>query len=49
MLTLDDYLLSCGGGGGIGGGRIGDSNGGIGGGRVGSSGGSGSDSGCRWL
>ena len=49
MLTLDDYLLSCG----SGGGRVGDGssggNGGIGGGRVGGSNGSGSGSNCGWL
>ena len=39
MLTLDNYLLSCGGSGG----RV---NGGVGGGRVGGGGGSGSDSDC---
>ena len=57
MLILDDYLLSCGSGGGgrvdggdsgIGGGRVNDGGGGIGGGRVGG-GGSGSSSGCGWL
>ena len=61
MLTLDDYLLSCGSGGGgrvdggdsgIGGGRVSDGGGGggIGGGRVsGGDGSSGSSSGCGWL
>ena len=56
MLTLDDYLLSCGGGGGrVGdgssgsGGRVGDGSGGIGGGRVGGGNGSGSGSDCGWL
>ena len=45
MLTLNDYLLSCSGGGGISGGRVG---GGSGGGN-GSGGGSGGDNGCGWL
>ena len=55
MLTLDDYLLSCGGGGGIGGGRVGGGSGSGsgsncgGGGRVGGGGGSSSGSGCGWL
>ena len=51
MLTLDDYLLSCGGGGdggkvGGGGKRVGGS-GGSGGGNGGS--GIGNGGGCRWL
>ena len=55
MLILDDYLLSCGGGGG----RVGDGSGGrvnggggsdcSGGGRVDGGGGGGSGSGCGWL
>ena len=60
MLTLDDYLLSCGsssGGGrvggdssGVGSGRVGHGSSGIGGGRVGGGGGdSGSGSGFGWL
>ena len=53
MLTLDDYLLSCGGGGDGDGGKVGG-----GGKRVGGSGGSGGGNGgsgigngggCRWL
>ena len=44
MLTLDDYLLSCGGGGG----RVGGSGGGVGSGRVDGGGGSGSGNDCGW-
>ena len=44
MLTLNDYLLSCDGGG-SGGGRVGDGGGGISGGRVSSNDGSS----CGWL
>ena len=49
MLTLNDYLLSCGGGGsgggGSGGGRVSDGGGGVSGGRVSS----GDGSSCGWL
>ena len=46
MLTLNDYLLSCGGSGKVGGGNDG---GGVGGGRVDGDGNSGSGSSCEWL
>ena len=59
IVTLDDYLLSCGSGGGgrvdggdsdVGGGRVSDGGGSVGGGRVSGGGGnSGSDCSCRWL
>ena len=49
MLTLDDYLLSCGGGGGIGGGRVGGGSGSGSGSNCGGGGGSSSGSGCGWL
>ena len=52
MLTLDDYLLPCGGGGGSGGGKVGGNsdggNNGDGGGG-GGGGGNGSGGSCKWL